>query len=162
MTRSVPHSARLGGRLESRERADPRGGLMSFGPESVPGPVAVRPAGQIDYRLAREAVVREFRRGRLARHDVCDAHPELLRAARNVGQPSGRDCPICEETEAVLVSFAFGARLPPGGRCVTTQAELEKLSQRVSRVSCYVVEVCPLCSWNHLARMFLTGAGLGT
>ncbi len=135
---------------------------MSFGPESARGPVAVRPAGEIDYRLAREAVVREFRRGRLARHDVCDAHPELLRAARNVGQPSGQECPICEQAEAVLVSFAFGARLPPGGRCLTSRAELEKLSQRVTPVSCYVVEVCPGCSWNHLARMFLTGAGLGS
>lgn len=135
---------------------------MSNGAESVPGAVTVQPAGQIDYRLARQAVVSEFRRGRLARHDVCDAHPELLRAARNVGHPSGWECPICEEAEAVLVSFAFGARLPSGGRCVTTQAELEKLSQRVTQVSCYVVEVCPHCSWNHLARMFFTGAGLGS
>lgn len=134
---------------------------MSNGAESASGAVGAGPAGQIDYRLAREAVVREFHRGRLARQDVCDAHPELLRAARNVGQRSGQECPICEDAEAVLVSFAFGARLPPGGRCVTNQAELEKLSQRVTQVSCYVVEVCPECSWNHLARMFFIGAGPG-
>ena len=48
-------------------------------------------AGQVDYRLARNAVVSEFRKGRLSRLDVCDAHPELLRAATNVrrGDPRG-------------------------------------------------------------------------
>ena len=49
-----------------------------------------------DYALARRAVLRDFRRGALTRLEVCDAHPELLRAAANCGQVTHEDCPICE------------------------------------------------------------------
>jgi hypothetical protein len=42
-------------------------------------------AGVVDYRLARQALLSEFRKGRLARHQVCDAHPELVRNARELG-----------------------------------------------------------------------------
>ena len=38
-----------------------------------------------DYALARRAVLRDFRRGTLTRLDVCDAHPELIRAAQFIG-----------------------------------------------------------------------------
>lgn len=126
---------------------------MSFTPASIrgSGPGA---ASEIDYRLARESVVREFHKGRLSKLDVCDAHPELLRAARNVAEPTGRPCPICETAEVVLVSYAFGARLPAGGRCVTSKRELDRLRRQVGDLACYVVEVCPECSWNHLARSF--------
>jgi hypothetical protein len=114
-------------------------------------------AGTIDYRLARQAVVREYRRRRLARIDVCDAHPELLRAARNGAQPTEIECPICEEAEVVLVSYVFGPGLPASGRCVTTMNEMAKLDRRQAALACYVVEVCPECSWNHLARVFPLG-----
>ena len=132
---------------------------MSFGPESMRGaPSAGHVVGQVDYRLARNAVVSEFRKGRLSRLDVCDAHPELLRAATNVGQETREDCPICEETKVVLVSYVFGTRLPPSGKCVTSQRELMKLSRGARELACYVVEVCPQCSWNHLARTFTVGS----
>ncbi|MGH9064326.1 MAG: DUF5318 family protein [Acidimicrobiales bacterium] len=130
---------------------------MSFGPESVLGSAVARLPGQIDYRLARNAVVSEFRKGRLSRLDVCDAHPELLRAARNVGDPTAEDCPICGEVKVVHVSYVFGPRLPPSGRCITSRGEMAKLSARVVQLACYVVEVCPDCSWNHLARMLVVG-----
>jgi hypothetical protein len=130
---------------------------VSFRPEAVRGAQPGRP-GDIDYRLARGVVVSEFRKGRLARHEVCDAHPELIRAARNVGEETSRECPICEERNVVLVSYVFGSRLPPEGRCVTTRAEMTKLTKgRSTEVACYVVEVCPGCSWNHLARAFTVG-----
>ncbi len=113
-----------------------------------------RVSGQVDYRLARDATVREFRKGRLSRLDICDAHPELMRAALNVGHESRELCPICEETKVRLVSYIFGARLAPSGVCVTSDAEMERISRRSSDMVCYVVEVCPSCSWNHLARSF--------
>jgi len=47
----------------------------------------------VEYRLARNAVVREVKAGRRMKEDVCDAHPELLRAARNIGKTTGEDCP---------------------------------------------------------------------
>ena len=111
--------------------------------------------GQIDYRLARRQLISEFRKGRLARHEVCDAHPELVRAARNVGEESSEECPICEEANVVHVSYVFGARMPAHGRCVTTKAEMQKLRRSPDELACYVVEVCPECSWNHLSRTFL-------
>lgn len=130
---------------------------VSFRPETLrPGQSAQAP-GRVEYRLARNAVVRDLRRGRLSRSDVCDAHPELLRAAHNLGQPSLEVCPVCEEANVVLVSFAFGPRLPPGGRCLASRQDLDKLAGRSSQVACYVVEVCPECSWNHLATMSIVG-----
>jgi hypothetical protein len=132
---------------------------VSFRPESLRGTGAGtrRSPGEIDYRLARRHVVAEFKRGRLSRLDVCDAHPELLRAARNVGEAASERCPICEGEQLTLVSFAFGARLPAHGRCLTSRDELRRLSSRSQELACYVVEVCPDCSWNHLARTFLVG-----
>jgi hypothetical protein len=130
---------------------------VSFRPESIGG---LRPAttpGQVDYRLVRRHTIDEFHRGRLSRLDVCDAHPELLRAARNVGEARSEPCPICEDPGVVLVSYAFGPRLPASGRCITTRKELTGLTQRVEAVTCYVVEVCPDCSWNHLVRTFSVG-----
>jgi hypothetical protein len=128
-------------------------------PESLRGALVTgNVAGQVDYRLARNSIVSEFRKGRLSRADVCDAQPELLRAATNVGVESLEDCPICEESKVRLVSYVFGSRLPPSGRCVTTEAELAKLTRGAGHLACYVVEVCPSCSWNHLARTFTLGS----
>ena len=132
---------------------------MTFRPDSVPGaPPAGAALGQVDYRLARNAVVSEFQKGRLSRTDVCDAHPELLRAARNCGAPARDEaCPICEGEHLSLVSYVFGGRLPAHGRCLTSGAELIALARRPTPLTCYVVEVCPDCSWNHLARAFPIG-----
>ncbi len=127
---------------------------VSFRPDAVRGEVDRGP-GEIDYRLARHSVIAEFRKGRLAKHEVCDAHPELRRAARQVGEQTSQPCPICDEGNVVLVSYVFGPRLPAHGRCVTTKAELRALAKRAGNFACYVVEVCPACSWNHLARTFL-------
>jgi hypothetical protein len=120
---------------------------------SLPGP----PAGQVDFRLARNAVVSEFRKGRVSRDELCYAHPDLMRAARNVGEATEEPCPICEQADVVLVSYVFGPGLPPSGQCVTSSEELRRLSRRARELACYVVEVCPECAWNHLARSFPVG-----
>jgi hypothetical protein len=130
---------------------------VTFRPEAIRGAGAEDAAGVIDYRLARQAVVSEYRKGRLARHEVCDAHPELRRAARSASDPTSMICPICDDANVVLVTYAFGNRLPPSGRCITAPGELAKLAKRTPKLACYVVEVCPACSWNHLARTFLLG-----
>lgn len=131
---------------------------MGFRPEAIRG-VGVDPAGAVDYRLLRMSIVADYRKKRLDRDEVCDAHPELLRAARQVGEPTRLDCPICEEAKVVLVTYVFGPRLPPYGRCVTTRAEMRALSTRADELAAYVVEVCPNCSWNHLARVLPVGGG---
>lgn len=126
---------------------------MTFSAGSIRG--AGSP-GQIDYRLARQHLINEHRRGRLARHEVCDAHPELVRAAREVGQATSEACPICADDQLVLVSYVFGPGLPSFGRCITTAKELKTFARKKQgEYSCYVVEVCPTCHWNHLARTFL-------
>lgn len=125
---------------------------MTFRPDTVRG--ADGP-GEIDYRLARQSVLSEFRKGRIARHEICDAHPELVRAAREVGEPSKLRCPVCDDANVVLVSYVFGPRLPAFGRCITSKKELQAIAKRSGEFSCYVVEVCPECAWNHLARTFL-------
>lgn len=112
---------------------------------------------RVEYRLVRNAVVRDVRRGRLGQVEVCDAHPELLRAARNVGRPTGDNCPICEDAGMVRVTYVFGSGLPPGGRCPGTVAELDRLRRREDTVVCYDVEVCPDCAWHHLIRKYQAG-----
>ena len=105
----------------------------------------------------RESIVKEYRRGRLGRVDVCDAQPELLRVAKNLGRHTDTDCPICEQERLVHVTFAFGPGLPPSGLPLTDLRELSKTARRSSDVTCYVVEVCNGCSWNHLLRVFAAG-----
>src|ERR1700691_2896921 len=83
------------------------------GQEATPSNATVRGLGQIEYRLARDSAVRDVRRGRRSRGEVCDAQPELLRVAQNLGQWTATDCPICEDAKLVNVAFAFGPRLPP-------------------------------------------------
>jgi hypothetical protein len=129
---------------------------MSFRPDALGGGEVGLP-GEVDYRLARQTVLSEFRRGRLSRLDVCDAQPELLRNARELGRLSGEECPICEEPTLVQVTYVFGSNLPPAGRCISRADELARMNRARARLTGYVVEVCPECSWNHLNRAFLLG-----
>ncbi len=114
-------------------------------------------AGVIDHRLARRSLITEYRKGRLARHQVCDAHPELLRAARGIGRETTTDCPICEEDRLVHVTYVFGPRMGPSGRCVSATNELAVLDRRADQLTAYVVEVCRSCSWHHLVRTLPIG-----
>src|SRR5438477_9933633 len=81
-----------------------------------------------DYALARRAVLRDFRRGTLTRLDVCDAHPELIRAAQFIGTDIDDECPVCGATNLRLVSYVYGEKLKQAnGRAISNQAELRKL-----------------------------------
>jgi hypothetical protein len=117
------------------------------------------PSGEVDHRLQRRHVVAEVKRGRLARHDVCDAHPELLRAARGVGRTSDEVCPICEDATLRYVTYAFGPRMPAHGKLVETMAELHRLDRGATELACYEVEACTACGWHHLHRSFSVGRG---
>ena len=125
---------------------------MSFRVEAIRG---AEQGGTVDYRLARAGVLAEYRKGRLARHEVCDAHPELMRVARDYIEESTQlDCPVCEEAKVKLVSYVFGSYLGPSGRCVKDRNELAKVTRRKGTYRCYVVEVCAECGWNHLSQVF--------
>ncbi len=111
-----------------------------------------------DYTLARRALLRDLRRGTVARHDVCDAHPELLRAARHVGEPAPHECPVCSANHVRYVSYVYGEHLrQANGRCIVHPSELERLGAAHDEFARYVVEVCPDCGWNFLTRRELHG-----
>ena len=115
--------------------------------------------GVVDHRLARRHMINEFRRGRLRQDQVCDAHPELIRAAKNVGTEATNSCPICAEHSLRLVTYVFGPRLPAHGRCVSTAKELNVLNSRAEELTAYVVEACIECRWHHLLRVLPVGRG---
>lgn len=105
----------------------------------------------VDFRLARNAVLAEFRANKVMREDICDAHPELVRAAK-AGLRTTEACPVCETDTLVHVTYAFGPRLPARGRCVDSAKDMRRLDASGDELSGYVVEVCVSCGWNHLVR----------
>lgn len=126
--------------------------------------------GQTDYRLAKRALVHQVVSGLVSVRDVCDAHPELLRAARHVGMAAGRHCPICEladdraavprdDADALrLVTYVFGDDLKrKSGHVVWNRHELAGLAAEHHSFTAYVVEACLVCGWNHLVESFLLG-----
>ena len=112
----------------------------------------------VDYTLAKRALLVQMRTGLLSRADICDAHPELLRAARNVGEPSRRDCPVCEQTKLRLLAYVYGDGLKENnGRVWPLDVGLSMAADRPGSW-CYVVEVCTECQWNHLSEAFVARA----
>lgn len=116
---------------------------------------AATASAEISYRLTRQAAVNDVLNGTTPREDACDAHPELVRAAREVGEPTGESCPICDDADLRHVTYVFGPRLPKHGRCVTLRGELNTIAKRQGTFVAYVVECCPACTWNHLAKRFV-------
>jgi hypothetical protein len=111
-----------------------------------------------EYALARRAVLRDFRRGVLTRLDVCDAHPELMRAAHNIGTKLRDDCPVCGAANLRLVSYVYGDKLKQAnGRAIASENELKRLGRTCDEFALYDVEVCTECRWNHLRRQSLHG-----
>jgi hypothetical protein len=128
---------------------------MTFSVGAVQGVDGSR--GIIDHRLARRMLISEVKRGRVPLENVCDAHPELIRAAKNVGTRTTTICPICEETELRLVTYVFGHGIGPQGRCVSTAKQMRALNSRSAELSAYVVEACIECRWHHLLRILPIG-----
>ncbi len=130
----------------------------SFDPTRPPpssGPV-------VDYTLARRSALASLRHGRLDTSDVCDAHPELLRAARNIGEELRDRCPVCSHETLRSVRYVYGEDLKRNnGRVVYPREWLSELATSCEQFTCYVVEVCIDCSWNHLLRSYMAGTRFG-
>jgi hypothetical protein len=114
-----------------------------------------RRPGEIDYRLERQRILAAFRAGAQSELAVCDAQNELLRNAEFCATATDEPCPICDDEPLRHVTYVFGPRLPSGGRCITSRAELARLAKRKAPYTAYVVEVCVGCGWNHLVRSYL-------
>ncbi|MCP3936948.1 MAG: DUF5318 domain-containing protein [Actinomycetia bacterium] len=114
-------------------------------------------AGDVDYRLQRRALLADLEAGRVARHEVCDAHPELVRVANNCDTIDGGSCPVCDRGEMALVHYVFGPRLAAGGKLALTEADLDRYGRRSGDFAAYRVEVCAGCGWNHLLCRIILG-----
>jgi hypothetical protein len=135
----------------------------------------------IDYALARQATLRELRTGALTTTDVCDPHPDLIRAAKHHGETSTRPCPVCREGSGidrldprlringgsgeaqgpglVLLRYVYGEELGQFSGRLKTQSEIVELAANSGDVKVYVVEVCIPCGWNHLVASYVVGDG---
>jgi Family of unknown function (DUF5318) len=114
-----------------------------------------QPMGVVDYTLAKRALLRSFRTGMLSRLEICDAHPELLRAAKYLGAGARRPCPVCQGDELRLLAYVYADGLKQNnGRAFAVQEALD-LAAAQRHGAAYVVEVCVDCSWNHLSEAFL-------
>jgi hypothetical protein len=116
----------------------------------------------IDYTLAKRAHLRHARIGLESYNDLCDAHPELLRAAKHVGEPTRIDCPVCAKAKLVLLAYVYGDGLKADNGRVWSIDIGMRLAAAHPGSSCYIVEVCTACQWNHLrealsARRIATG-----
>jgi Family of unknown function (DUF5318) len=154
--------ADISGRYIGASISHPHGDRGAGEPSGIQGPARHRYTAAVrrhtDYRLARRAVLRDLERGRLTRLDVCDAHPELLRAGRHLGKEAPHACPVCGDQSVRYVSYVYGNSLrAANGRCISHDGELEKLGAAHDEFVRYVVEVCLDCRWNHLVRRELRG-----
>ena len=124
---------------------------MGFIPSEL---VEAHPSGEISFLLERNRVLRQYERGEVTRHDICDAHPELIRAANHYSEHTNDPCPVCDKEAIRIVSYVFGPRLPSHGRCVNSSGDFDRIRRRKGTFTCYRVEVCAQCSWNHLLRSY--------
>ena len=110
--------------------------------------------GVIDYTLAKRVLLRDAQLGVLGMTDICDAHPELMRAARHVGESTNNDCPVCGKEKLVLLAYVYGDGLKAeNGRVWSIETGL-RMAAAHPGARCYVVEVCRGCQWNHLKEAF--------
>jgi Family of unknown function (DUF5318) len=111
--------------------------------------------GAVDYTLAKRSLLREARRGLLSLHEICDAHPELLRAARSVGEATSRRCPVCSREDLRLLAYVYADELKRDNGRVWSIDKALSIAASCKGGACYVVEVCTGCSWNHLTEAFV-------
>ena len=95
----------------------------------------------------------------LAREKVCDADPYLIRAAKNHGEQTERNCPICAKSQLRHVTYVYGDDLGYLAGRVKMSSELPQMAQEYGHFRVYVVEVCVLCGWNHLQLSYVLGDG---
>jgi len=131
---------------------------VALQPRIAPEPAPAVP-GSVDYRLRRRRLLADVEAGVVSRAEACDAHPDLLRAARNAAPPLGRRCPLCPDGDLRIVGYVFGPRMGSGGKCVLSDAELQRVARRNGSLMSYELGVCPGCCSSHLIRKYPLGAG---
>jgi hypothetical protein len=140
------------------------GGMSTEPPRPVPHPAEdvadpARPRHIIDYVLARRGVLEHIKVDALARDEVCDADPYLLRAAKYHGEQTERLCPMCARSDLVHVTYTFGDDLGFRSGSVSSSADVATMAYEYGHFRVYIVEVCTSCSWNHLFMSYVLGDG---
>ena len=145
--------------MSERERKGPNAGPTKLGEAPRKRLTRRTPSrrshGTVDYTLAKRALLRDLRTGMLSRLEVCDAHPDLLRAARSLGIEATRPCPVCDQRDLRLLAYVFADTLKHDNGRPWAVKDALRLAARVQGSACYVVEVCTGCSWNHLSEAYL-------
>jgi hypothetical protein len=111
--------------------------------------------GVVDYRLAKRSILRQARHGLISLNEICDAHPELLRAARYVGEQASRSCPVCDGPDLRLLAYVYADGLKRNNGRVWERDKALAIAASCKGGACYIVEVCTGCSWNHLTEAFV-------
>ncbi|MFM8944671.1 MAG: DUF5318 family protein [Actinomycetota bacterium] len=109
----------------------------------------------VDYSLAKRALLLRARTGLLSRGDICDAHPDLVRAGKNVGERTRRPCPVCGKHQLRLLAYVYGDSLKADNGRVWSLEQGLKLAADRRGSWCYIVEVCIDCHWNHLSEAYV-------
>ncbi|MGB8021461.1 MAG: DUF5318 family protein [Candidatus Nanopelagicales bacterium] len=154
---AAPRSSALRGTRTPRPTKPPKPDPEEFATESVADPQ--EPRGVVSFALARRAALEGMRRGGALDSDLCDADPNLLRAAKYHGAPAGRPCPVCRRLDLVEVTWVYGAQLGALSGSARSPAQVEAMAHEYGRFRAYVVEVCRGCSWNHLVISYTLGDG---
>lgn len=142
-------------------RKGPTGGDAPERP-SVREPIAdpARPREVVDHALSRRAAIDEWHRTGGLGSDACDAHPDLIRAARWHGETTDRDCPICRETQVVELRYVYGKELGAFSGRLHPRQEIRALALEHGVLRVFVVEVCGNCHWNHVVTSYVVGDGI--
>lgn len=103
----------------------------------------------------------DLQAGRTSRVDACDAHPDLLRAARHHGEASELPCPVCRHAAPLTqVTFVYGDGLGDASGRACVRRDFGALAAAYGEVTAYTVEVCRHCGWNQLVTSAVYGEPL--
>jgi len=102
--------------------------------------------GRIEYRLMRESIVKDYRRGRLGRLEVATPNPNCCGSRRTSGGRQTPSAPSVSKNSS-STSCSPSSRPSPGGLPMTDLGSLSKATRKSSELACYLVEVCTGCSW---------------
>lgn len=153
----APRSSSIRGTRTGPPSRSPAPDPDEFAAEEVADPE--HPREVMSYALARRSALESMRRGAAFMTDHCDADPNLLRAAKYHGEPTGRDCPVCQRPGLVEVTWVYGAQLGGLSGSARAKAQLPLMAHEHGRFRVYVVEVCRSCGWNHLVLAYSLGDG---
>ena len=145
-------------------RTRPSGSPGDTTPErpNVREPIAdpARPREVVDHTFSRRAAIDEWHRTGGIGSDACDAHPDLVRAARWHGEATDRDCPICADERVVELTYVYGKELGAFSGRLHPRHEVRALAMEHGVLRVFVVEVCRACHWNHIVTSYVVGDGI--